>query len=216
MSTFILLDGQTYHESLQHLFETRMNAVKDILVSAVQHIGSGGEKNRLAFQLREIIQLIQRTMLHVYEILIKNDLLTQSVERLEKSFAASNNSSLPTITQIFSPSTNVHLLLRYLPDPLLNYTPHMDAGEPLKAQDARQYAQDWLHGVEQLLKCHLSSTLQQVESHRQLVDIENRLFDLLETGGVPRRRSVALTGVAPSWQQVCKKNAASFAFDVFT
>lgn len=201
MSAFILLEGQTYSESLQLFFEARMNAIKDTLVSAVQHIGSGGE-SLLTFQLREIIQIVQRTTMHAYEIFVQNDLLTQTVEGLEKSFAASNTSSLPAITQIFSPSTNVLLLLRYLPDSLLNYNPRVDAGVPLKVQEAQLHARNWLRGVEQLLKGHLPSALQQVESHRELVDVEIRIFELLETGGSAKKRNTTLGDQTPSWKQV--------------
>ncbi|KAL1926368.1 hypothetical protein VTP01DRAFT_5889 [Rhizomucor pusillus] len=201
MSAFILLEGQTYSESLQLFFEARMNAIKDTLVSAVQHIGSGGE-SLLIFQLREIIQIVQRTTMHAYEIFVQNDLLTQTVEGLEKSFAASNTSSLPAITQIFSPSTNVLLLLRYLPDSLLNYNPRVDAGVPLKVQEAQLHARNWLRGVEQLLKGHLPSALQQVESHRELVDVEIRIFELLETGGSAKKRNTTLGDQTPSWKQI--------------
>ncbi|KAI9492770.1 hypothetical protein BDB00DRAFT_872991 [Zychaea mexicana] len=133
---------------------------------------------RLAYQLKEVIQIIHRTLTYVYEIFTKNQLVTNYVQELEMNFMSKSTAA---ITRVFSPSTNVHLLMRYSPESVQNYTPSLEAGELLLQRDVQQFAQSWLQSIEEQLQTHLQLLLQQIDSHAVLVDVRSRLWDFLDT-----------------------------------
>ncbi|KAI9278356.1 hypothetical protein BDA99DRAFT_428747 [Phascolomyces articulosus] len=200
----MLLDNQTYFETIEHLLESRTSAISDLVTKKQQH--QHQQQVRLAYQLKEVVQIIQRTLIQVYEIFTKNQLVTNYVGEIEKTFMSKNT---PAITRVFSPSTNVHLLMRYLPERVQNYTPQLESGEPLLPRDIQQFAQSWLQNIEELLQTHLGSLLQQIESHAVLVDVRSRLWDFLGTDTAMHRRSGMLLdnrrSTSSSWSETCKE-----------
>lgn len=192
----MLLDGQVYLGTMEQLLEIRMAAIND-MVSSKEH--------RLPYQLKEIIQLVQRTLVHVYEIYLQRPLLVNCVEQLQDNFmmGSSSLSSLPAITRVFAPSTNVHLLMRYLPENVQSYTPQLETGQPLLPGDIRQFAQAWIQNVEELLEGHLDTMLEQADTHQTLIQIRSRVWDLLETAESNHRRSgIVLETKGASWKEV--------------
>ena len=223
----MLLDNQTYFETIEHLLDSRTAAITDLVATNTsiatnatttgtsattkkQHQHNQHHQLRLAYQLKEVIQIIQRTLVHVYEIYTKNQLVTHYVEEIEKNFMSTK--STPAITRVFSPSTNAHLLMRYLPESIQNYTPHLSeiAGEHVLSRDVQQFAQSWLQNMEELLQTHLISLLQQITSHAVLVDIRSKLWDFLGTDNntaLNRRSGKMLLdkkGEFSTWSEACE------------
>ncbi|KAI7877218.1 hypothetical protein K492DRAFT_150842 [Lichtheimia hyalospora FSU 10163] len=195
--SLMLLDGQVYLGTMEQLLEIRMAAIND-MVSSKEH--------RLPYQLKEIIQLVQRTLVHVYEIYLQQPLLVNCVDQLQDNFMmGSSSSTLPAITRVFAPSTNVHLLMRYLPENVQSYTPHLETGQPLLPGDIRQFAQAWIQNVEELLEGHLDTMLEQADTHQTLIQIRSRVWDLLETAESNHRRSgIVLETKGASWKETCE------------
>ncbi|KAI9484318.1 hypothetical protein BDB00DRAFT_775158 [Zychaea mexicana] len=188
----MLLGGQTYFETIENLLDSRTTAITDIVTKKQQQQQQQQQQLRLAYQLKEVIQIIHRTLTHVYEIFTKNQLVTNYVQELEKNFMSKSTAA---ITRVFSPSTNVHLLMRYLPESVQNYTPSLEAGELLLQRDVQQFAQSWLQNIEEQLQTHLQLLLQQIDNHAVLVDVRSRLWDFLDTD---------TTASHPSWSETCQ------------
>ncbi|KAI8147229.1 hypothetical protein BJV82DRAFT_598254 [Fennellomyces sp. T-0311] len=188
----MLLDNQTYFDTIEHLLDSRLAAVNDIVTKKQPQ-----QQSRLAYQLKEVIQIVQRTLTHVYEIYTEHQLVTQYVQELEKNFMSKNT---PAITRVFSPSTNVHLLMRYLPESVQNYTPNLEAGELLLPRDVQQFAQS-------VAAESPGPLLEQIDSHAVLVDVRSRLWDFLKTTNTNpqhRRSGIVAERRSASWSETCQ------------
>ncbi|KAG2224520.1 hypothetical protein INT45_004365 [Circinella minor] len=220
LTCLMLLDNQTYFETMEHLLDSRTAAITDLVTTSItssttttttkkQQQHNQQQQSRLAYQLKEVIQIIQRTLIHIYEIYTKNQWVTHYVEEIEKNFMSTKT---PAITRVFSPSTNAHLLMRYLPESIQNYTPHLSetAGEHVLSRDVQQFAQSWLQNMEELLQTHLSSLLQQITSHAVLVDVRSKLWEFLGTDNnttLNRRSGMMLSdkkGELSTWSETCQ------------
>lgn len=197
LAVFMLLDSdQTYETTLHHLLEARRAAIHDICVSATE--------DRLSFQLREIVQIVQRTLIHIHAIFLGDTTLEHRVDQLRENFML--DGSVPPITRVFSARTNVHLLIRYLPPSVQNFTPDMaGCGAPLTPNTVRQNTQTWLRGIETLVREQLPTMLQPIQTHRALVDTRNRLWQVLDK---EKRKSNTLvsssSSSSSSWPKACE------------
>ncbi|ORY94232.1 hypothetical protein BCR43DRAFT_443959 [Syncephalastrum racemosum] len=194
----MLLDSdQTYESTLHHLLEARRAAIHDICVSATH--------DRLSFQLREIVQIVQRTLIHVHAIFFGDTTLERLVDRLRENFML--DGSIPPITRVFSVRTNVHLLIRYLPPSVQNFTPSMaGCGTPLATDTVRKHTQTWLHGIETLVREQLPTMLQPIQTHRALVETRNRLWQVLDKEKRKTNTLVPSSSSSPSssWPMACE------------
>ncbi|KAI9322730.1 hypothetical protein BX666DRAFT_2109173 [Dichotomocladium elegans] len=191
----MLLDGQTYLGTIDRLLTARKEAIHDVVVSG---------EHRLAYQLKEIIHIVQRTLIHVYEIYIHSYLLADYVKQLEENFMVGSLNG-PAITRVFAPSTNVHLLMRYLPENVQNYTPRLEVGDDLLPDDVKQFAQTWIQNVEELLEDRLEGMLEQVDTHEKLIQARSRVWDILQATESSHRRSGMVLETQPvSWKETCQ------------
>ncbi|KAI8393564.1 uncharacterized protein BYT42DRAFT_487226 [Radiomyces spectabilis] len=149
------------------------------------------QEDRVAHQLREVIQIVKATFTHVFDMYISGPhVLVNYVRDSQTNFMKSPSS----IARLFSPSTNAYLLVRYLPEPVQNYSPPMDTGDPLTVDEVRLAMQAWLDQVHHLLRDHLNSILQQLTTQKKLVQVRSRVWELLQKDDQP----------GSGWQQVCQ------------
>lgn len=183
----MLSDKKTYKDVLQKLLETRLSSIKDIVAASINRTQAELQDQRIAHQLREIVQLIKRTLLHIYQIFISNNsknLLETYISELQKNFmmpAHSHHGHQPAITRVFLPSTNVHLLVRYLPESVQHYTPHINSGERLTQNEVRDLVTTWIEEICELMNNNLGSMMRNIRTQRQLTEIRSRIWDLLDT-----------------------------------
>ncbi|ORZ19366.1 hypothetical protein BCR42DRAFT_449125 [Absidia repens] len=117
-----------------------------------------------------------------------------------RSVSVSGSSSLASlaVTRLFSPSTNAHLLIRYLPESIQHFTAATNFGmdDTLTLDTVSEITRQWTLNIKQQLDTHLEAILQPIISTRKLLDIRNRLWDLLLDDEYGSGRS--------SWMEVCQ------------
>ncbi|KAI9483267.1 MAG: hypothetical protein EXX96DRAFT_557510 [Benjaminiella poitrasii] len=187
----MLLNGLTYKESLEKLLAMRFNVVQDIF----QHYTKGldNANHRISHQLREISLLVKRTLLQVFDIFVSkennhvNTLLESYVDSFQKTFLIPSKSShgnetptQPAVTRLFSPSSNVHLIVRYLPESIQTYTPQFNPEPLLELKDIQQLIKTWIQDVESFLKEKLPELFLSINNQSELVQIRSKLWELLD------------------------------------
>ncbi|KAI8067633.1 uncharacterized protein B0P05DRAFT_552326 [Gilbertella persicaria] len=182
MVGLMLLDNMSYQDTLQKMLDMRLNVIREIIQQHKTH--------RLSHQLKEITTVFKRTLIQTFSIFVPTQhtsLIESFVASFQQTFLIPSKSShgnetpsQPAITRLFSPSSNVHLMVRYLPDTLQTYLPVFDPSSPLTHQDVQAMVRAWTKHVEQYLQHHLSQPLAAIQSHADLVQLRTQVFESLE------------------------------------
>lgn len=185
----------------------RTKAINDLIQQSVNKENADLPDQKLSRLLREIALTIQRTLVHIHSIYLtapsNQSLLTMYANQLQTSFTipthtkssspADNNShhrrisisgssSAGTATaRLFSPSTNAHLLIRYLPHSIQQFTPRLDTGldTTLTNQTITDLTQRWLENIKQQMDTHLGTILHPITTTHKLLELRTRVWDLL-------------------------------------
>ncbi|KAG1176202.1 hypothetical protein G6F70_004260 [Rhizopus microsporus] len=186
----MLLNESSYKDILEHLLKMRMNAIHDLLQHRPKK--SDNLSNLIARQLKNIVVIFKQTLIQVDSIFLSKHetnmtLIESYVSYLKKTFLIPSASShgngtpsQPPVTRLLSPSSNVHLIVRYLPEAIQNYRPDFDAGNPLVASDIQQLTTEWINNVELLLKECLPEVLMALSTEKALTDTQLRLWISLQ------------------------------------
>ncbi|KAI9013907.1 hypothetical protein CLU79DRAFT_387359 [Phycomyces nitens] len=193
----MLLDQKTFTTSLEELFRMRTLGIKDTIQASLKFSVADTAEQRLGSHLRDIIYAIQRTLAHIDTIVYASSpsAFELYAKDLQTNFSLPNqllsNTTLSAITSVFSPSTNAHLLIRYLPDSVQQYTPTLE-DEPLDLDKVRAMAQSWLKELLGLLKSPLPDMLSPLDTQLKLVQTRSKVWQLLESQEA-------------SWSKVCSR-----------
>ena len=187
----MLLGNQSYKQSIEKLLEMRSNVIRDILKHYTKMTDS--VNHRITHQFREVSLIIKRTLIQVFDIFVSKEgghqrtLIESYVDSFLKTFLIPSKSShgnetpsQPAITRLFSPSSNVHLIVRYLPESIQNYTPHFDPFPEVMQTDVQQLVSIWMADIEAILKDQLPQTLSPIHSQAELIQIRSKLWELLD------------------------------------
>ncbi|KAK4518497.1 RNA export factor gle2 [Mucor velutinosus] len=187
----MLLDDQTYAESINKLLEMRSNVIRDILQQYTKTTDSAN--HRITHQLREVSLIIKRTLVQVFDIFVSKEgghqqtLIESYIESFLKTFLIPSKSShgnetpsQPAITRLFSPSSNVHLIVRYLPESIQNYTPSFDPSPHVLPSDVQQHIAAWMEEVKAILNDQLPHTLAPIHNQAELTQVRSKLWELLD------------------------------------
>lgn len=187
----MLLDDQSYAQSVDKLLEMRSNVIRDILQHYTKTTDSAN--HRITHQLREVSLIIKRTLMQVFDIFVSKEgghqktLLESYVDSFLKTFLIPSKSShgnetpsQPAITRLFSPSSNVHLIVRYLPESIQNYTPCFDPSPQLMPSDVQHQVSAWMRDIEAMIRDQLPQTLSPIENQAELIQIRSKLWELLD------------------------------------
>jgi hypothetical protein len=175
----MLLDDLSYQDVLDILLEMRFNVIQDVLHHYTKSTDT--MQHRISHQLREITLIIQRTLAQALAIFDSspNSLIETFVDSFQSTFLIPSKSShgnetpsQPAITRLFSPSANVHLIVRYLPDSLQTYLPQFSAKQRLTQVDTSS----WLTRIVHLFQEQLPQILQPVTTQRELIEIRQKLL----------------------------------------
>ncbi|KAL7329075.1 hypothetical protein PS15p_207240 [Mucor circinelloides] len=187
----MLLDDQSYAQSVDKLLEMRSNVIRDILQHYTKTTDSAN--HRITHQLREVSLIIKRTLMQVFDIFVSKEgghqktLIESYVDSFLKTFLIPSKSShgnetpsQPAITRLFSPSSNVHLIVRYLPESIQNYTPCFDPSPQLMPSDVQHQVSAWMRDIEAMIRDQLPQTLSPIENQAELIQIRSKLWELLD------------------------------------
>lgn len=185
----MLLDELSFKDSVEKLLEMRSNVIRDV----IHTYNKSADKHRVTHQLREITLIIKRTLQQICDIFYSKEgghhatLIESYVASFKKTFLIPSKSShgnetpsQSAITRLFSPSSNVHLIVRYLPDSIQNYTPEFDPSPTLSPTDVQQLAQSWLEQVETMLKEKMPEILAPIHTQHELIRVRSKLWELLD------------------------------------
>lgn len=194
----MLLDDVTMKDMFRLLLAQRQAAIRDVLeVKGGDDIGQ---------QIVQAIQIFRATLLHVGKVFIEPEAGTVSpLERhlrsLQQTFAPP--SSIPStkrdelastalqpsalavsvVPKLYPTTPNIHLLVRYLPESIQNFTPfiHLDGSRAtFSQQDVRQGIQHWKADLVTMISAAQEKLLQQVQTNTALVAIRAKVWQELQ------------------------------------
>jgi hypothetical protein len=95
--------------------------------------------------------------------------------------SVSGSLSSLAVSRLFSPSTNAHLLIRYLPESIQNFTAATNFGidDTLTLDTISTMTRQWADDINRQLSTHLESILRPITTTQKLLDLRTRLWDLL-------------------------------------
>ncbi|KAI8089485.1 uncharacterized protein BX664DRAFT_333130 [Halteromyces radiatus] len=123
------------------------------------------------------------------------------------SIKATSSTSSLAITRLFSPSANAHLLIRYLPPAIQQYTPTFNMDDQLTTDAISAMTRQWLDDVKEELEMHLETILQPVTTTEKLLDIRARLWDLLRDDEYGNGKTF--------WSKVCQDLLSGQHYSIF-
>jgi FtsZ-binding cell division protein ZapB len=190
----MLLDELSYKDSVEKILEMRSNVIRDVIHTYNKSGAADRANHRVTHQLKEITLIIKRTLQQIYDIFYSKEgghdltLIESYVTAFKKTFLIpsklSHGNETPSqsaITRLFSPSSNVHLIVRYLPESIQSYTPEFEPAPTLSTNDVQHLVQTWLfEQVETLLKEKIPETLSPIQTQQELIQIRSKLWDLLD------------------------------------
>ncbi|RUS21705.1 hypothetical protein BC937DRAFT_91791 [Endogone sp. FLAS-F59071] len=243
LCALMLLDDATVKDTFKRLLDMRTIALTELFTSSLAT--SGDQQtiiHKLAERLREIIEVIRRTLHHINAVYIRSadlprppetadaigdvtpsrNLLEVYLDRLQRGFtiaddnpdpisapatpatATTSNSFLlgaivpptPTtatrhssISRLYAPATNIHLLVRYLPEPVQTFTPFLQLHGPravFTRDDVRKGTRNWVDQAAEVVAERLDTLLGNAAGAAQLVQVRAAVWEALvidETDG---------------------------------
>ncbi|KAI8346745.1 hypothetical protein BD560DRAFT_338637 [Blakeslea trispora] len=179
----------------------RKNVIKDITERYTK--GSDSIVHRSTHQLKEVAAVSKATVIQIADIFVQleDDAQKSMIESYVTSFKQTfltpsstnhnneNFTSQSTVSRLFSPSSNTHLIMRFLPESIQQYLPQFDPLTMLSVEDVRQSVDGWVSDVERFLCHHLDQRLEIVEKHADLVQIRTNLWATLREDEMSKDKS---------------------------
>lgn len=234
----IQMDGMTTKATLELVLKMRTKVIDDLIQQSINKEKTDLPDQKLSRLLREIAFTVQRTLVHIHNIYLTSpsdqSLLTMYANQLQTSFTipshtkssspgdnnhshhrrTSISGSLPpgsAVARLFSPSTNAHLLIRYLPQSIQQFTPRLDIDQDttLTNQTITDLTQQWLENIKQQMDTHLGTILHRITTTHKLLELRTRVWDLLHhdeyKGGRTLWMKVCMNRSFPVWA-LCNKH----------
>ncbi|CAO3614628.1 unnamed protein product [Cunninghamella echinulata] len=117
------------------------------------------------------------------------------------SLSSSSSSSLPAVARLFAPSTNVHLLIRYLPECIQSFTPKFkleNRSNELNKDIITDMVTKWLKERKEQLEIQLITILQSIPTNQKLTEIRTKLWDLLYNDEYDESGKI-------EWKKICNE-----------
>ncbi|KAI8578447.1 hypothetical protein K450DRAFT_246858 [Umbelopsis ramanniana AG] len=114
----------------------------------------------------------------------------------------------PAISRIYSPNTNVHLLVRYLPESIQKYTPYINLfGEDRDAMRLESVQQDvshWLKMSTDLLTEKIAQLLTECADIKTLLDVRQSVWEALIDDEVATNSQATVANDSHVWVSACR------------
>lgn len=116
--------------------------------------------------------------------------------------------SQPAISRIYSPNTNVHLLVRYLPESIQKYTPYINIngedGEGMKLEYVRQDIDHWLVMATDLLSDKIAQLLAECPDIKSLLEVRRSVWETLLNDELATNNSTKFSTEDNVWATACR------------
>ncbi|KAL1918755.1 uncharacterized protein VTP21DRAFT_2777 [Calcarisporiella thermophila] len=243
LAAIMLLDNYTMKDTVKLLLEMRTSALADFFDKP---FATNNPADTPASRLASMVRLFKATVSQVTRICIQ-PMLGESesqlmfdayLQQLRVGFTMNEEldlspiqnrdyKSISMIPRLYSPTANVHLLVRYLPESVHSYTPCLNE-TPFTADDARRAVGHWVNLAKEEFEQKLERFLASVaKSCQELAALRKGVWDVLgraddmQTGieARDRRRSVFMRiresrsprwsvysgdGLPMTWKQICE------------
>ncbi|CAG8557339.1 8682_t:CDS:10 [Paraglomus brasilianum] len=191
LCAIMLLDDVTMKDVFRMFLDMRTSALSQFLENK--------DNQPLTECLKDVISLVRSTVVQVglvfnnvgnekslFEIYLKQlqQGFTIHTDNLKSPYSAmSPRESKTSLTRLYSASTNIHLLIRYLPESIQTLTPFLHMTGPrgqLSQEDVRLRMNLWIdHVIDEFEGGKLGLQLANIKSARELNNIRASLWDAL-------------------------------------
>ncbi|KAJ2964423.1 hypothetical protein NQZ79_g646 [Umbelopsis isabellina] len=158
--------------------------VYSIYVLQLTHAGL----NPAALQNMTNDTTLNNNLISTYVRQLQTSFCLQTIDRAEHKhtrdldIASPATCTQPAISRIYSPNTNVHLLVRYLPESIQKYTPYINIhgsdGEGMLLGLIREELDHWLSMAGELMSKQMSKLLSDCPDIKTLLDIRSAVWEI--------------------------------------
>ncbi|CAG8481680.1 12237_t:CDS:2 [Racocetra fulgida] len=194
LCAIMLLDDVTKKDVFRKCLDMRTSALIQILEKSETK-----DTKSMVEQFKEMIRLIRGTVYHVGSVFISVDneqsLFESCLHQLQQGFTVYEDSAQPSpalvsprdskasLTRLYSPSTNIHLLVRYLPESIQTFTPFLHVSGTrgqLSQEDITARMNLWIDQIVEQFHEKLDSLLSKVPCARELHELRRTIWEILK------------------------------------
>lgn len=114
----------------------------------------------------------------------------------------------PAISRIYSPNTNVHLLVRYLPESIQKYTPYInlvgEEGDNMRLESVQQDVDHWMKAATDLLTEKIAQLLAECGDIKKLLDVRQIVWEALIDDEVATNSQATVASDSHVWVSACR------------
>ncbi|CAG8451705.1 3524_t:CDS:10, partial [Ambispora leptoticha] len=193
LSAIMLLDDVTMKDVFRIFLEMRKSSLLQIL--------NKSEKDSLSLleRLRDMIRIVRATIFQIGLVFMRTgnekSLFESYLHQLQQGFTIQEDNiqsavtvmspreSKSSLTRLYSPSTNIHLLIRYLPESIQTFTPFLHTtgtrGQ-FPQEDIRMHTNHWVDLVVEEFRGKLGSLLANFTSVTDLYELRKAVWEMLK------------------------------------
>ncbi|CAG8749565.1 27626_t:CDS:10, partial [Dentiscutata erythropus] len=212
LCAIMLLDDVTKKDVFRKCLDMRTSALIQILEKS-----EAKDTKSMVEQFKEMIRLIRGTVYHVGSVFISADneqsLFESYLHQLQQGFTIYEDSAQPSpalmsprdskasLTRLYSPSTNIHLLVRYLPESIQTFTPflHMSGTRGQLSQDDITTRMNlWVDQIVEQFHEKLDTLLSKVPCAKELHELRKIIWEILREDECIKEENQSLFKKFPS------------------
>ncbi|CAG8760201.1 9406_t:CDS:2, partial [Racocetra persica] len=194
LCAIMLLDDVTKKDVFRKCLDMRTSALIQILEKSETK-----DTKSMVEQFKEMIRLIRGTVYHVGSVFISADneqsLFESCLHQLQQGFTVYEDSAQPSpalvsprdskasLTRLYSPSTNIHLLVRYLPESIQTFTPFLHVSGTrgqLSQEDITARMNLWIDQIVEQFHEKLDALLSKVPCAKELHELRRIIWEILK------------------------------------
>ncbi|GES99501.1 conserved oligomeric Golgi complex subunit 1-like [Rhizophagus clarus] len=194
LCAIMLLDDVTKKDVFQLCLDGRTSVLSQLLEKSVTK-----DVKSLTEQFKEIIHIIRSTVFHVGLVFIRTgddlSLFESYLHQLQQGFSVNEDNlqtpssvlspcdSKASLTQLYSSSANIHLLMRYLPESIQTFTPFFHMSGPrgnFTQDDIHERMNGWFDYIVQLFREKIGILLSKVTCARDLNELRKNIWNILK------------------------------------
>ncbi|KAF0488714.1 Conserved oligomeric golgi complex subunit 1 [Gigaspora margarita] len=194
LCAIMLLDDVTKKDVFRKCLDMRTSALIQILKKS-----EAKDTKSMVDQFREMIRLIRGTVYHVGSVFIsavnEQSLFESYLHQLQQGFTVYEDSAQPSpvlmsprdskasLTRLYSPSTNIHLLVRYLPESIQTFTPFLHLSGTrgqLSQEDITTRMNLWVDQIVEQFHEKLNALLSKITCAKELNELRKIIWEFLK------------------------------------
>ncbi|CAI2165489.1 7688_t:CDS:10 [Funneliformis geosporum] len=194
LCAIMLLDDVTKKDVFQSCLDRRTSVLLQLLEKSTTK-----DVKFLTEQFKDMIHIIRSTVFHVGLVFIRTgddlSLFESYLHQLQQGFSVQEDNlqtpstlispreSKVSLTRLYSPTANIHLLMRYLPGSIQTFTPFLHMSGPrgnFTQDDIRERMNGWFNYIVQSFQEKLGVILSKVVHARDLNELRKNIWDILK------------------------------------